>query len=60
MKPEDCTTALLSPNVMGGEELVSFKRGYKYTYKLVLDNKMDFQPIGVEKNWGTAYVDFEL
>jgi hypothetical protein len=45
---------------MGGEELVSFKRGYKYKYKLVLDNKMDFQPIGVEKNWGTAYVDFEL
>lgn len=56
----DAETKFTLPNVMGGEELVSFKRGYKYKYKLVLDNKMDFQPIGVEKNWGTAYVDFEL
>lgn len=56
----DAETTFTLPNIMAGSELKAFKRGYKYKYKLVLDNKMDFVPVGVEKNWGTTYVDFEL
>ena len=48
------------PSEMGGAELKSFKRGYKYVFQLVLDNKMDFKPVGVESEWGTIYQDFEL
>ena len=56
----DAATTFTLPNTMAGKELKAFKRGYKYKYKLVLDNQMDFVPVGVEKDWGTTYVDFEL
>ena len=56
----DAETTFTLPDLRGGSELKAFKRGYKYKYKLVLDNKMDFVPVGVEKEWGTTYVDFEL
>jgi hypothetical protein len=56
----DGETTFTLPNIMAGSELKAFKRGYKYKYRLVLDNQMDFVPVGVEQDWGTTYVDFEL
>ena len=56
----DGATTFTLPSTMAGTELKAFKRGYKYKYKLVLDNQMDFVPVGVEQDWGTTYVDFEL
>ena len=56
----DAETSFTLPSVMGGSEIKAFKRGYKYKYNLVLDNQIDFIPVGVEKEWGTKYVDFEL
>lgn len=56
----DAKTSFSLPSVMGGSQLKAFKRGYKYKFNLVLDNKIDFIPVGVEQDWGIKYVDFEL
>ena len=56
----DAETTFTLPSVMGNQEIKAFKRGYKYKYNLVLDNQADFIPVGVEQEWGTTYVDFEL
>ncbi len=34
----------------------AFKKGYKYTYRLTLDNTIDFVPVGFEEAWNTKEV----
>ena len=38
----------------------AFKKGYKYTYKLTLDNTLDFVPVGFEDKWITEEVPLPI
>lgn len=38
------------------QTVTEFKQGYKYIYSLMLDNTMDFIPVGVEKDWTTEEI----
>ncbi len=45
----------------GGEVTVSeFETGKRYIYSLTLDNKLHFQPVGVDNTWETVEFELEL
>lgn len=46
--------------VDSNEPVTEFKRGYKYVYELLLDNTMDFRPVGIEQQWNTQTITLPI
>ena len=38
------------------QKIDAFKKGYRYTYQLTLDNTIDFVPVGFDDAWKTKDV----
>ena len=55
-------TEFYLPATMDGvsQTIDAFQRGYKYIYKLTLDNTMDFRPVGVEQQWTTEIISLPI